>query len=163
MKCVGTDVTGSHQEDIVRRSLLSLALTALLGVAACSGTSATPAPTVAPTAAPTAAPATSAPSAPPAPPASSAAASGGSTGGEVDVAIKNFAFNPASADAKVGEKVSWTNGDDVAHTVTFDDTALGGSGSLSNGNSFDMTFSKAGTFTYHCKIHPSMKGSVTVS
>ena len=79
------------------------------------------------------------------------------------MAIKNFSFNPASVDAKVGQKVSWTNGDDTAHTVTFDDAANGGSGNLNNGSTFDMSFTKAGTYAYHCKIHPSMKGTVTVS
>jgi plastocyanin len=136
----------------VRRSLITLAATALLAVAACSGSAATPAPT----AAPSAAPATAAPSAAGSAPASAA-------GGGVDIAIKNFAFSPASADAKVGQKISWTNGDDTAHTVTFDDTANGGSGNLNNGTTFDMTFAKAGTYAYHCKIHPSMKGTVTVS
>jgi plastocyanin len=145
----------------VRRSLITLAATALLAVAACSGSAATSAPTAAPSAAattaPSAAPATSAPSAAASAPASAAG------GGAIDVAIKNFTFNPASVDAKVGDKVSWTNGDDTAHTVTFDDAANGGSGNLNNGSTFDMTFAKAGTYAYHCKIHPSMKGTVTVS
>jgi plastocyanin len=143
----------------VRRSLTILAVIAVLAVGACSGSAATPAPSTAPSAAPTAAPATAAPSTAP----SAAPASAGGAGSGVDVKIKNFTFSPASLDAKVGDKVTWTNGDDVAHTVTFDDAANGGSGSLNNGNSFEMTFDKAGTYAYHCKIHPSMKGTVTVS
>ena len=79
------------------------------------------------------------------------------------MAIKNFAFSPASLDAKVGDKVTWTNGDDTAHTVTFDDTAVQGSGNVNQGSTFEFTFTKAGTFAYHCKIHPSMTAKVTVS
>jgi plastocyanin len=129
----------------VRRSLTALAATALLALAACSGSTATSAPTAAPAA--TAAPA------------SSVAAPGGGQA----VAIKNFSFNPATVTAKVGESITWTNGDDAPHTVTFDDSSVGGSGSLNNGTSFSLAIAKAGTYTYHCKIHQSMKGTVTIS
>ena len=133
----------------MRRSLITLAATALFAVAACSGSSATAAPTAAPA---TAAPASASPAA------SVAAPAGGGA-----VAIKNFTFNPAALTVKVGDTVKWLNGDDTAHTVTFDDTSLGGSGNLNTGNTFELAFSKAGSFTYHCKIHPSMKATVTVS
>lgn len=131
----------------MRSQFIVLAASALLAVAACSGSSATAAPTAAPSAA--------APSA--------AASSGGAPAGATAVAIKNFTFNPATVDVKAGAKVTWTNGDDTAHTVTFDDTTVGGSGNLNSGTTFDLTFPTAGSFAYHCKIHPSMKGTVTVS
>jgi plastocyanin len=99
--------------------------------------------------------------APSAAPASSAAASA-ATGG-IAVAIKNFSFNPATVAAKVNQKITWTNGDDTAHTVTFDDSSVTSSGNVNPTFSFDATIAKAGTYTYHCKIHPTMQGTVTVS
>ena len=146
----------------MRRSLIALIVPALLALAACSSSAATSAPTAAPaTAAPaTAAPATAAPAT--AAPATAAPASAAAGAGQ-KVSIKNFAFNPASVTAALGEKITWTNGDDAQHTVTFDDASVGGSGNLNNGSSFDLTIGKAGTYTYHCKIHPSMKGTVIIS
>jgi plastocyanin len=162
----------------VRRSLIGFAIIALMALAACSATAATTAPsaapasaaapTTAPTAAPTttsAAPASATPaSAAPtsAAPTSSAAGSSGSSAGQA-VSIKNFSFNPATVASAVGGKVTWTNGDDAAHTVTFDDASVTSSGNLNTGQAFVGTFSAAGTFTYHCAIHPGMKGTVTVS
>jgi plastocyanin len=125
--------------------LIALAVAVAFAATACSSAS-----TPAPTAAPTAAPAT-------APPASS----GGGAGQQVS--IKNFAFAPATVTAKVGGDVSWTNGDSTAHTVTFDDTSITSSGNIEGGGAFVGTFAKAGSFTYHCAIHPAMKGTVTVS
>jgi plastocyanin len=130
----------------VRRSLILLAVIALAGVAACSSSASS---------APSAAPASAA--------ASAAPASAGAAGGSEDVTIQNFAFNPATISVKVGDKITWTNKDNTAHTVTFDDTSLTGSGNVNNGATFSNTFTTAGSFTYHCKIHPTMKGTVTVS
>ena len=136
----------------VRASLIALAATALLALAACSSTAATSAPA-------TAAPATAAPAT--AAPATAAPATAAAAGPKV--AIKNFTFSPASLDAKVGAPITWTNGDVAPHTVTFDDSSVGGSGNLNGGQTFELVITKAGTFPYICKIHPSMKGTVTVS
>lgn len=87
---------------------------------------------------------------------------GGTTGGskEVAVSISNFAFSPSSADVAVGGTVTWTNNDSVAHTVTFD--SGGDSGKIDPGKTFSKKFDTAGAFSYHCSIHPSMTGSITV-
>ena len=77
------------------------------------------------------------------------------------VSIANFAFNPASATVSSGGTVTWTNTDSTAHTVTFDSGP--DCGNLANGATKTATFSQAGTFPYHCTIHPNMKGTVTVS
>jgi amicyanin len=79
--------------------------------------------------------------------------------------IANYAFSPANATVKVGTTVTWTNKDAVGHTVTSDDGSDGGLDSklLNQGDTYSMTFSKAGTFTYHCTAHPYMKGTVTVT
>ena len=89
------------------------------------------------------------------------ASSGGATGSSA-VEIKNTAYNPATVTAKVGGKVTWTNNDSVAHTVTLDDNSAD-SGNLAAGSTFDHTFATAGTFAYHCKIHSSMHGTVSVT
>jgi plastocyanin len=78
------------------------------------------------------------------------------------VAISGFAFDPPSLTVKVGTTVKWTNQDSAPHTVASD----GGdweSGQLSQGNSFTRTFDQAGTFAYHCSVHPAMKGTVVVT
>ena len=87
-----------------------------------------------------------------------AAATPGAQGASVE--IKNFAFEPKTVTIKVGQTVTWTNQDSVAHTVTGD----GGidSGDLSKGKSYSKTFDTEGTFDYHCSIHPSMTGQVIV-
>ncbi len=95
------------------------------------------------------------------------AISGGSSAraATMDVSISNFAFNPSSLTVNVGDTVHWTNNDSVTHTVTagtsptpngmFDTT-------LAPGATFDFTFTSAGTFSYFCKIHPYMMGTITV-
>ena len=77
------------------------------------------------------------------------------------VSIANFSFTPAKLSISVGTTVIWTNNDSVTHTVTADGGAFD-SNNLSPGNTFSFTFSKAGTYTYHCKIHPSMMGTILV-
>lgn len=80
------------------------------------------------------------------------------------VTIQNFAFSPASLTVKKGTTVTWTNKDSAGHTVQETDGQSGPmSGTLSNGQSYNFTFNTAGTFHYHCTIHPSMTGTVTVT
>jgi len=80
------------------------------------------------------------------------------------VSIDNFAFNPASITVKKGTTVTWTNMDTAAHTVTETDSQDGPkSDNLAKGASYTFTFNTAGTFKYHCAIHPSMTGTVTVT
>ncbi|MFA5021947.1 MAG: cupredoxin family copper-binding protein [Patescibacteria group bacterium] len=78
-----------------------------------------------------------------------------------NVTINNLAFEPNKLEIKVGETVKWTNQDSVSHTV------IGGpdwqSNPLNTGESFYYTFTQTGTYNYHCSIHPSMKGTITVS
>jgi plastocyanin len=78
------------------------------------------------------------------------------------VSIQNFAFSPTTINIKAGTKVSWTNQDSTSHTVTADDGSFSSS-TLGQGQIYSFTFTKAGTYTYHCTIHPSMHGTVVVS
>lgn len=82
------------------------------------------------------------------------------TGNNID--ISNFAFAPSDLVVKVGDTVTWTNKDIVPHTITSDSGTELASNSLGTGNSYSHTFNQAGTFSYHCSIHTSMKGKVTV-
>jgi plastocyanin len=79
------------------------------------------------------------------------------------VSISNYEFTPASITVKAGTKVTWTNQDSVEHTVTGDGSDGPQSGSLAKGDSYSFTFDKAGTYAYHCQMHPYMKGTVTVT
>lgn len=99
------------------------------------------------------------PASPVAPPAASQAPAPAAAGNVQQVTIQNFAFSPASITIKKGDTVNWTNQDGPTHTVTgsgFD------SGRLAPGKSYSFTFSDAGSFSYQCNIHPSMKGTVVV-
>ena len=83
------------------------------------------------------------------------------TMGKNAVTIQNFAFSPATLTVKVGDKVTWTNQDSVGHSATADDNSFD-TGILQQGQSGSVTFSKAGTYTYHCSVHPMMKGTIIV-
>lgn len=75
------------------------------------------------------------------------------------VSIKGYAFAPAELVVQRGATVTWTNDDDMAHTVSFAD---GDSGAIRHGASYSRTFDKSGGYDYHCSIHPGMTGKVIV-
>ncbi|MBA2285383.1 MAG: cupredoxin domain-containing protein [Ktedonobacteraceae bacterium] len=77
------------------------------------------------------------------------------------VGVSNFTFSPGALTVHVGDKVTWTNNDSVAHTVTSDNGKFDSS-TLAPGASFSFKFTKAGTYDYHCNIHTSMHGSIIV-
>src|SRR5215210_4958379 len=72
----------------------------------------------------------------------------------------NF-FDPPQAAVEPGSTITWTNKGDEPHTVTADDGSFD-SGMLNPGDSYTVAFDGQGTVTYHCAIHPEMRGSVTV-
>lgn len=78
------------------------------------------------------------------------------------VIIQNFAFSPNNLTVKTGTTVTWTNNDSTTHTITSDNGAFQSSGNLNQGAKYTFTFTKAGTYPYHCSIHPNMKGTVVV-
>lgn len=75
--------------------------------------------------------------------------------------LGNKAFTPDDVSVTVGTTVTWTNSDSVAHTSTSDGEGWN-SGSVAPGGNFSVAFRTAGTFPYHCAIHPGMVGTVTV-
>jgi plastocyanin len=80
------------------------------------------------------------------------------------VTIQSFAFNPQVITVKVGTTITWTDKDGTSHTVTsVSGPASFDSGRLNpSGGTFKFTFSQAGTYSYHCMIHPSMTATVIV-
>jgi plastocyanin len=78
-----------------------------------------------------------------------------------EVKIDNFSFGPAVLTVPAGTMVSWTNRDDIPHTVVSTDGVFK-SKVLDTDEKFSFTFSKAGSYPYFCSIHPKMTGKVIV-
>ena len=68
-------------------------------------------------------------------------------------------YTPPMAHVKVGETVQWTFVDKNPHSVTADDSSFD-STPMANGKTFSHRFATAGTYAYHCSIHPEMHGTV---
>jgi len=133
------------------------ALAAALALAACSGGGTS-----------TQAPAggTPAPGGGTQPPAATTAASApctDSTGTTVvAVGVANLQWQQP-INAKVGDVITWTNNDTVPHRVALDDGSCAMSDNIPGGGSKSLVFSVAGTFPFHCAVHPTMKGTITIS
>ncbi|MDD1655095.1 MAG: cupredoxin family copper-binding protein [Methanomicrobiales archaeon] len=86
-------------------------------------------------------------------------------GGSASVTIQNFAFSPGNLAIAKGTTVTWTNQDAASHTVVSDASAPASfrSNSLGKGSSYSFVFTVPGTYRYHCGIHPSMTGTITVT
>src|SRR5574340_635540 len=77
------------------------------------------------------------------------------------VKIDNFRFVPATLSVPVGTTVTWTNSDDVPHTVVSDDK-LFKSKALDTDDKFSFTFTRPGTYNYFCSVHPKMTARIVV-
>jgi len=100
--------------------------------------------------------------------------------GSMTVTIQDFSFSPATLTIKAGTTVHWKNNGPSAHTTT-SDTGTWDSGTLSSpsgggvyggngssGGTFDFTLTQAGTYSYHCSLHPptlypNFTGTITVT
>ena len=78
-----------------------------------------------------------------------------------DVKIDNFTFGPTDVTVKAGSTITWTNRDDIPHTVVSTDKAFK-SKVLDTDDHYSFTFASPGTFTYFCSIHPKMTGRIVV-
>ena len=81
--------------------------------------------------------------------------------GSTIVVIRSFAFGPAEVRVRPGERVTWINCDEDAHTSTADEGAWA-SPLLAPGDAFTQTFPDPGEFAYHCEPHEFMTGLVVV-
>ena len=79
----------------------------------------------------------------------------------VHVKIVNFAFEPSRLIVSPGTRVVWTNDDSDPHTVTADRSGFS-SQALDTGSSYTLVARRAGSFPYHCTIHPFMHGTLVV-
>jgi plastocyanin len=80
----------------------------------------------------------------------------------VTIKIADFDFGPAVVTVPVGTAVTWTNNDDDAHSIVANDKTFR-SAPLDTGESYSFTFQAAGTYVYHCGLHPQMVGKVVVT
>jgi len=100
--------------------------------------------------------------------ASTATGSAASTGpttpstGAASISIKNFSFSPVPLSVKAGDTITITNNDSTDHTAT-DGGGAFDTGHIAPGAFKTVTITKAGTYNYHCNIHPFMKGVINVS
>jgi plastocyanin len=81
--------------------------------------------------------------------------------GKAEVTIDNFNFSPTPLTVKRGTQITWTNADDIPHTVVNDGQAFK-SKVLGTGEKFTFTAAKPGTYLYSCSIHPNMTGKIVV-
>src|SRR5580698_3227360 len=79
----------------------------------------------------------------------------------VAVKIDNFSFGPATVTVPVGTTITWTNRDDIPHTVVSTDGVFQ-STVMDTDDKFSFVFSKPGTYPYFCSIHPKMTGQIIV-
>jgi plastocyanin len=81
------------------------------------------------------------------------------------VSISNYMFMPGVIKIKPGTTVTWTNQDDVNHTITADNVSSDAPSSMDvpKNGTYQFTFKTAGTYTYHCFPHPYMHGTVIVA
>jgi plastocyanin len=84
-----------------------------------------------------------------------------SSAGSAAVQIDNFVFGPQSIKVPVGTTVTWTNRDDIPHTVVSTD-GLFKSKALDTDDKFTFMPTKPGTYKYYCSIHPKMTAEVVV-
>jgi plastocyanin len=82
---------------------------------------------------------------------------------DVQATIDNFTFSPPVLTVSTGTRVTWTNRDDIPHTVTDQDHPKETkSPPLDTGDSYSRVFTTAGTYHYFCSLHPHMQGTVVV-
>ena len=79
------------------------------------------------------------------------------------VDISNFAFSPQTLSIQIGDKVVWTNTANDFHRVVWDNGTFSGSENLDIFQTYEVFLTTSGTFPYHCGIHSSMTGSITVN
>jgi len=79
---------------------------------------------------------------------------------EIQITIDNFTFSPNELKLKVGDSVTWTNHDDIPHTVV--SAGKFRSKTMDTDDKFTFTFTSAGDYKYFCSLHPHMTGMIKV-
>jgi plastocyanin len=81
---------------------------------------------------------------------------------EVEASVADFTWS-SPVEAKVGQVVTWTNGDTAPHGVQTDEAGCKMNGSIAANAKRSLVFNQAGTFSFFCFVHPDMKGSITIT
>lgn len=131
----------------MKQMLMVLFLITVLAISGCSTQKIESQPTTAPTAGDLA---------------QTPASPSGNLGIKKDIEISGFAFNPSTLTIPKGASVIWTNRDSAPHTIVSDNGDEINSDRISQGATYAHTFNAAGTYDYHCGLHPSMKGQIIV-
>ena len=79
-----------------------------------------------------------------------------------EVTIDNFSFSPTPLTVKVGTTITWTNRDDIPHSIVCPELKMK-SHPLDTNDVFSYQFGKSGTYNYICGLHPNMHGQVIVN
>ena len=93
---------------------------------------------------------------------------GGGGGGGAQVSMQNVQFDPKDLSVKTGETITFTNDEAIPHDVhktsgPGEDFASGPTGGMQEGDTFELTLDKPGTYEYVCDVHaPGMAGTITV-
>jgi plastocyanin len=133
---------------------------------ATTGTTPTAAPTPTPTSTPTPTPSpTPTPKPTPKPTTAAAPTTAPAKVTQIVMGEQNgkYFFSPPAVTITKGSRVVWVNNSDAPHTVTSNTGAFAASGTLTTKQTFSMVFNTAGTFTYHCAIHPYMQAVINVT
>ncbi len=94
---------------------------------------------------------------------STPAASGQPTASGLTIVIQNFKYSPSTLTVKAGDVITFTNMDSAPHSIVSDDGSSFSTGELSQGQSTTFTApSAAGTYPFHCRVHPSITGTIVV-
>jgi plastocyanin len=78
-------------------------------------------------------------------------------------AVDAMKFVPGKQSARVGDVIQWKNTGTITHTITFDSNQSLNDTALDPGGTWQVKFSAAGTYQYHCSIHANMNGTITVT
>lgn len=89
------------------------------------------------------------------------ATGGGGTAGPPAVEIAEFLYEPDTITVDVGTEITWTNADGAPHTATADDGSFD-TGTLKRSDEAAVSFDEPGTYTYYCRFHAFMNGTVEV-
>ena len=87
--------------------------------------------------------------------------SGTAHAAEKTIDIRNYVFTPVAVTIHPGDSVTWINHDEVPHTIADKDKGYR-SAALDTGDKFTHVFTKPGSYTYFCTLHPQMTGTVVV-
>jgi len=79
----------------------------------------------------------------------------------MQVNVDNFTFGPETLTVPANSTVTWVNKDDVPHVIASND-GIFKSKALDTDDKYSYTFTKAGTYSYYCSVHPKMVGKIVV-